>query len=169
MATIQTTTEGFIANATEIVEAAGTAIEDASTAGVSEENLAEATELYEHAESLVHYVEADGSGGLHNSEKTFTLVNYAAQLAGEAQAAALEAKAEAASEEVETLESEKAALESEKASLSSEVSSLETRVSGLESEVSDLEQKAASGSTNMIIGAVAGLIIGAVAVFFIKK
>jgi predicted CXXCH cytochrome family protein len=187
--TVQSTAEGFFANATEVVHAAEAAIEDANMTGASATALAEAVELWEEAEAMVHWVEADGSHGFHNTERSLALVNYASQLAGEAQAVAIEAKAEAIETEAEiladekaaiesekaTLESEKATLESDKAELESDVDNLTSDVSALESQVSSLETEveelsAQAGSTmNYAIGAIIGLIIGAVAVFFLKK
>jgi predicted CXXCH cytochrome family protein len=180
--TIQGTTEGFFANATEVVHAAEEAIADATTAGATEAALAEATELWEEAEAMVHWVEADGSAGFHNTERALAMVNYASQLAGEAQAAALEAIADTLTEEKADLASEKTALESEKATLesdkedlesdvdtlTSDVSNLESQVSTLETEVEELSAKAGS-TMNYAIGAIIGLIIGAIAVFFLKK
>ena len=49
-----------------------------------------------------------------------------------------------------------------------DVSSLESQVSSLEADVADLQGKSGS-TTNYIIGAVIGLIIGAVAVYFLTK
>ena len=180
--TIQSTAEGFFANATEVVHAAEAAIADATTAGATEAALSEATELWEEAEAMVHWVEADGSHGFHNTERALAMVNYASQLAGEAQAAALEVKADTLTEEKADLTSEKAALESEKATLESanadlesdvddlisDVSALESQVSTLETEVEELSAQAGS-TMNYAIGAIIGLIIGAVAVFFLKK
>jgi formate-dependent nitrite reductase cytochrome c552 subunit len=180
--TVQSTAEGFFANATEVVHAAEAAIEDATANGASEADLAEAVELWEEAEAMVHWVEADGSRGFHNTERALTLVNYATQLAGEAQAAAIEAKADTLTEDKADLASEKAALESEKATLesdkadlesdvdnlTSDVSALESQVSSLETEVDELSAKAGS-AMNYAIGAIIGLIIGAVAVFYLKK
>jgi formate-dependent nitrite reductase cytochrome c552 subunit len=187
--TIQSTTEGFFANATEVVHAAVAAIEDANSTGASTASIAEAVELWEEAEALVHWVEADGSHGFHNTERALALVNYASQLAGEAQAIAIEAKVEAIEAHAEdladektaiasekaTLESEKVALESEKAELESEVDTLTSDVSALESQVSSLETDVeelsakAGGTMNYVIGAIIGLVIGAIAVFFLKK
>jgi phage shock protein A len=101
---------------------------------------------------------------------------------GEAQAAAIEVKADILTEEKADLASEKAALESEKAtlesdkadlesdvdSLTSDVSALGSQVSTLEADVGELSAKAGS-TMNYAIGAIIGLIIGAVAVFFLKK
>ena len=180
--TVQSTAAGFFANATEVVHAAEAAIGDANVTGASAASLAEAVELWEEAEALVHWVEADGSHGFHNTERALALVNYATQLAGEAQAVAIEAKAEALAEEKSKITSEKASLESEKAtlesdkadlesdvdSLTSDVSALESQVSNLETDVEELSAKA-GGTMNYAIGAIIGLIIGAVAVFFLKK
>jgi predicted CXXCH cytochrome family protein len=180
--TVQSTTEGFFANATEVVHAAEEAITAAGAAGATEADLAEATELWEEAEAMVHWVEADGSNGFHNTERALAMVNYAAQLAGEAQAEAKDAIADILDDEKTDLESEKATLESEKAALesdkadlesdvdtlTSDVSTLESQVSNLETEVDELSAKAGS-TMNYAIGAIIGLIIGAVAVFFLKK
>ena len=47
---------------------------------------------------------------------------------------------------------------------------MESEVTSLETEVEEANARAGSGATtNMGIGAIAGVIIGAVAVFFLKK
>ncbi|MBL7079094.1 hypothetical protein ISS39_02090 [Candidatus Bathyarchaeota archaeon] len=66
------------------------------------------------------------------------------------------------------LESKKASLESDVSALSSEGSTLESSVSSLEADVTDLQAKS-GGMTNYAIGGVIGLIIGAIAVYFLTK
>jgi hypothetical protein len=175
---IEALTHEFGTNVTEVIHAAEAAIEVANaTTGVNSAKVTEAVELAERAYDIIHLVEADASGGLHNPEYTYTLLGHASMLAGEAQAAALEAQAEALGEgvstleaRVSTLESSVSSLESDKETLSSQVSSLESQVASLEAEVEDAKAKASSGATtNIGIGAVVGVIIGAVAVFFLKK
>ena len=106
--TVQSTAEGFFANATEVVHAAEAAIDDTTATGASEADLAEAVELWEEAEAMIHWVEADGSQGFHNTERALAMVNYAAQLARTA--AAIEVKADTLTEDKADLASEKAAL-----------------------------------------------------------
>ncbi len=160
---IETLTDSMIANATEVVEKAKAAIEDANaTSGVSEADITKATELAEEADSIIHYVAADASGGLHNPEKTYTMLSYATNLASEAEATAISAKADALGEDVSSLESEKA-------SLNDQVTSLQSDVSNLQDEVTDLQKKTGGGTTSLAMGAIIGVVIGAVAVFFMMK
>jgi hypothetical protein len=61
-------------------------------------------------------------------------------------------------------------LESDKSSLESQVTTLESQVSNLEGEVEAAEAKISSGRiTNIGIGAIVGVIIGAAAVVFLTK
>jgi predicted CXXCH cytochrome family protein len=182
---IETLTHEFGENATDVVNAAEAAIEVANaTTGVSSAKITEAAELAEQAYDIIHWVEADASGGLHNPERSYALLGHASMLAGEAQAKALEAQAEALGDDVSTLESsvsslefdvsslesDVSSLEAEKETLDSQVSALESEVTSLEAEVEDANARVSSGATtNMGIGAVAGVIIGAVAVFFLRK
>ncbi|MGD2200284.1 MAG: ammonia-forming cytochrome c nitrite reductase subunit c552 [Candidatus Bathyarchaeota archaeon] len=175
---IETLTNDFGTNATEVVHAAEAAIEVANaTTGVSSTKITEAAELAGKAYDIIHLVEADASGGLHNPEHTYALLGHASMLAGEAQTTALEAQADALGEDVSTfgarvstLESSISSLESDKETLSGQVASLESQVTSLETEVEEAKAKAGSGATtNIGIGAIVGVIIGAVAVFFLKK
>ncbi len=153
---IEGLTEEFITGAEHIVEAAMTTIEEVNaTEGIDAAKVSEAMELADEALGIVDYVSNDASGGLHNTERMYIMLNDAVKLAGEAETAALDAKS--------------AVLTANVGSLTSEVDSLTTQVSTLESENSELAGKAASTTTNMVIGAVAGLVIGAVAVFFLTK
>jgi len=73
-----------------------------------------------------------------------------------------------------SLVTEVSSLESETASLTSEVATLESEVSSLEADVAeaiaDADARASSSrTTNMGIGAIVGIIIGAAAIFFLKK
>lgn len=167
---IELLSEGFAENATEVVESALSAIETVSgLSGVSEADITEATELAEEAESIIDYVVADASGGLHNPEKTYAMLSYASQLANEAMTSALEAESSALSSDVSSLESDVSSLESEKSDLQDQVTGLQSEVSTLETEVSDLEASSGSGTMNLAIGGIVGVIIGAVAVYFITK
>ncbi len=168
---IETLTAAMIANATEVVEKAEAAIEAANaTSGVSEIDITGAAGLAEEADSIISYVAADASGGLHNPEKTYTMLNYATHLASEAESSALSAKASALGREVSSLETSVSSLESDKSSLESQVATLESQVSSLEGEVEASEAQISSGRmTNIGIGAIVGVIIGAAAVFFLTK
>jgi len=178
---IETLTADFMANITEVVEGAEASIASATAAGATEAALTEATELATQADDLIHWVAADASGGLHNPERVYAIMGHAMQLAGEAEASALEAEAAVLEGDVSSLESDKSSLESEVSSLESETASLTSEVAALESEVSSLEADIAeaiadadarvssSRTTNMGIGAIVGIIIGAAAIFFLKK
>lgn len=153
---IEGLTDEFITGAENIVEAAMTTIEDVNaTEGVDTAKVAAAQELADEALGIVHYAGYDASGGLHNTEKIYIMLNDAVKLAGEAEAAALDAKS--------------AVLSANVGSLTSEVNSLNSQVSTLESENSELAEKASSTTTNLAIGAVVGLVIGAAAIYFLTK
>ena len=186
---IQTDVEAGIELAHEAFLAANATIYAAMAEGASEAEIAEAEELLLEAESHLTFVDSDGSHGFHNPQYALSLLAKSVNFAREAEATASEVSAEIATaqitelhseaksleSEVSSLESENSSLESEKDdlesdvnSLTSEVSTLESQVSGLEADVADLQTKS-GGTTNYLIGAVIGLILGAVAVFFLKK
>ncbi len=86
----------------------------------------------------------------------------------ESEVQSLETEVSSLESEVTSPESDVSGLEADAADLMGDVSSLESQVSSLESDVADLQGKSGS-TTNYIIGAVIGLIIGAVAVYFLTK
>lgn len=86
----------------------------------------------------------------------------------ESEVQSLETEVSSLESEVTSLESDVSGLEADAADLMGDVSSLESQVSSLEADVADLQGKSGS-TTNYIIGAVIGLIIGAVAVYFLTK
>ncbi len=152
---IEGLTDEFINGTEQIVEETMTTIEEVNaTEGIDTSKVAAAQELADKAMGIVHYVDYDASGGLHNTERLYMMLNDAVKLAGEAETAALDAKSAALTADVD--------------SLTSEVGNLTSQVSKLESENSELAGKAPS-PTNLAIGAVVGLIIGAAAIYFLTK
>jgi predicted CXXCH cytochrome family protein len=123
----------------------------------------DAQALVEMAQTNVDLVTMDKSSGWHNYYYAISLLNEADQLLDRA------ADVEEYVTSAEELESEKMELETMTTELSNQVTSLEDQVGDLQAEVDDLTSKVSGGSTNLILGAVVGLIIGAVAVYFIRK
>lgn len=149
---IEQLTASFIENATSVVEGAQTIITDANATGVSQSKIQEAMAKLEEADSLVSYISGDGSGGLHNPEKSYAKLSQAAHLARDAQVSALDAKAEVLKDDVSSLQSEVSSLETERTELSNKVDKLQSQT-----------------PTNIGIGAIIGVVIGAVIVFFLKR
>jgi len=123
----------------------------------------EARQLLETAEGNVELVSKDESNGWHNYYYSVSILNEADQLIDQA------TDVEDFITTNTDLESQVSQLETEKTDLTGDVTSLETEVSGLEAEVEDLSRKAAGLTTNLAIGGVAGLIVGAIAVYFVTK
>ncbi|MFQ6053326.1 MAG: ammonia-forming cytochrome c nitrite reductase subunit c552, partial [Candidatus Bathyarchaeia archaeon] len=123
---------------------------------------AAAEQLESQARRNMDMVKHDESSGWHNYYYALSLLNEAGQLLEQAADVDDHLKANAdLQSQLSNLEGEKATLEDEVSSLESQVSDLEAQVSSLQGEVESWKAKAAGGTTNMIIGAVAGLIIGA--------
>ena len=156
---IEHTTETMAHAAEEIIEAAYSVIE---SAGLSETEAAELTEVVDAASSTVHYWIADGSGGLHNPEATFAAISAAAHDANEAAVEALELSNS-------DLESDVGTLEAAAITLEAEVTSLESDVSDLEAEIEELSNQGFEIPGFPVASIALGLLMSAAVVFYISK
>jgi predicted CXXCH cytochrome family protein len=149
LAYIETLTSEHVENATAVVQDAITTIKEVNaTEGVDSSKIVAAMSRANEAQGIINTVVLDNSGGLHNTEEIYTLLSNAVQFAGEAKSEALDAQF---------------------TTLSNSVQSLTSQVSTLQAQVTDLQGTASGLTTNLIIGAVVGLVIGAAVVFFITK
>ncbi len=99
---IQSLTTDLIDTITPLIEEAKAAIIIANeTTGIDVTKINLANEKVEEAESALHYVEYDASGGLHNPEETYRLLSDAAIRVGESKSIALEALSEAETSNLE--------------------------------------------------------------------
>jgi len=161
---IEVTTETMAHAAEEIIEAAYSVIENA---GLSEAKAAELTLAVDTASDTVHYWIADGSGGLHNPEATFSAISAAAHDANEAAVEALEVSNSDLEGDVGTLEAAATTLEAAKTALESDVATLESSVSDLETEIEELSNQGIPGFP--VSSMALGLLMSAAVVFYISK
>ena len=159
---IQSLTVSIVTDVSGRVALTEATIAKAKAAGVSQTELDKATALVNHTLSLVDYVEKDRSKGFHNSESVFQILNDASRYNSEAEATVLSAQMTSLTD----LKNAGTQLEATVTSLEAQVNNLTNSYTDLQNKVQDLNN---TGNTNLVLGGVGGLVIGAVIIYLLIR